>query len=360
MAFYINFAERLQATRAWLSDVMQINNPRNYQKQTGMLNYLFSGIHPNVIEVLSQTQARNGTYRAVDIRYVPHKGTSNLVTSDASASCDRVNQRRDYISTYQPTLFAMDKFTIDENYVRENAENGYKLQQRLNDEFLDAMRVCRESLNAQLLAQAATKIGANPAQGAGAGAYTTIDAIIASSGKIDDRNWDVIVNDMEDNFQVGTPAIIGLGNARRYMNRLAVGNINDNGIDYRAVAAEYGAILFKDHDAAAQLGNADNTLVIYPGAAQFYSYQLNAGADFILDDEKHIKGTMPDPVYPITWDFILKYDDECDTGNGLQGAWTGRVFLNFDLFTVPEDAYGDVYGDLNDFTGIVGYKITEA
>ena len=43
-------------------------------------------------------------------------------------------------------------------------------------------------------------------------------------------------------------AIIGKGNARKYMNRLAVGNANDAGIDYRDVARDFGMALFKDDD----------------------------------------------------------------------------------------------------------------
>ena len=46
--------------------------------------------------------------------------------------------------------------------------------------------------------------------------------------------FDSIKNDQEDNFQGGSEiGIIGKGNARKYMNRLAVGNANDAGIDYR-------------------------------------------------------------------------------------------------------------------------------
>jgi len=32
----------------------------------------------------------------------------------------------------------------------------------------------------------------------------------------------------------------------------------------------------------------------------------------------------------------------------------------FDLWTTPEDAFGDVYGALNDFNGIVGYSFNES
>ena len=143
------------------------------------------------------------------------------------------------------------------------------------------------------------------------------------------------------------------------MNRLAVGNANDAGIDYRLVADEFGMALFKDSHTTAALGAANRVLAFYPGSVQYFDYNLFNG-DFALNFGDLIKGTMPDPIYPISYDYTLKYDDNCSTGNGLQGAWIGRVIANFDLWTIPEDAWGDVYGELNDFNAIVGYNITES
>ena len=211
MAFYVDWTEKLQATRAWLSDVKgQINDPQNYQRLTGTLNYLFSGLNPQVINTIMRDNSGNEEYRPVEVRYIPHKGTGNLVTTDSSGSCTKVTQRRDKIDTIQPTLYAEDKFTINEDYVRQNSENGFKMQNRLNKEFQDSMRVVRESINAQLLAKLAGLFGSNPAEGVGAGSYTDIAAIIASSGKIDDTEFDKIKNNQEDNFMGGDVGIIGL------------------------------------------------------------------------------------------------------------------------------------------------------
>ena len=69
---------------------------------------------------------------------------------------------------------------------------------------------------------------------------------------------------------------------------------------------------------------------------------------------------MPDSVYPFEWDYSLRYDNGCNSGNGINGSWTLTLFSHFDIFTPPEEAFGDVYGELNDFTGIVGYELTEA
>ena len=168
-------------------------------------------------------------------------------------------------------------------------------------------------------------------------------------------------NDMEDNYMQGPLAVVGLGNARKYFNRLAVGNLNTNaGVDVREMAAQFGGLLFKDQAASSALGGANRVLVFYPGLTQFYGYNLYKGAFVHESPNNLIKGTMPDPIYPFDWDFKIRYDDNCDTGNGLQGAWVVEVFKYFDLFTVPERAFGDDYGDLNEFNGIVGYNITTA
>ena len=364
MAFYINWAESLLQTRAWLEDVnAQINDPGNYQKMIGFLNFLSSDINPKVIDTEMMRNAGNSEYRPVQVRYIPHKGTGNLITDNASSTCTKVAQRRDKLQLLQPTLYAEDKFTIEENYVRENAEGASgKLQSRLNREIRDCMRVVRESIDAQLFAKAAGLFGANPAVGGGAGSYYDIPVIIGSSGKIDDRNFDVIKNQQEDNLMGGVVSLIGSGNARRYMNRLAVGNANDAGIDYREVASEFGMLLWKDSHTLASLSDANRVLAIYPGMTQMYHYNLYTGSDFVQPiGDIAVKGTLPDPVIPgLTYDYQLRYDDNCSTGNGQQGAWIGRVWAYFDLWTVPEDAFGDVYGPLNDFNGILGYRFTES
>lgn len=362
-SFPVSWSEVLQSTRLWLQDAnAQFSNPANFMRQTGMLNYLMSPLNPRVIDVVMRENAGNSLYRPVDIRYIPHEGKTNLITSDASGNCNRVAQRRDKIQTLQPTLYAEHKFTIDEDYVRENAQ-GINLQGRINKAIQSSMRIVRESISAQLLAKEAGLFGSNPAQNVGAGVFTPVTMTIASTGKIDDNFWDRLKNDQEDNFQGGSElAVIAKGNARKYMNRLAVGNANDAGIDYREVAADFGMLLFKDDDAESALSGANNGLVIYPGNTQFFQYNLFRGSDFIQDFGDRIKGTLPDPIWGdrLIYDYILEYDKNCTTGNGLQGAWIGRILTYFDIWNVPEDAYGDVYSDINDFNGVLGYTFNES
>ena len=202
-------------------------------------------------------------------------------------------------------------------------------------------------------------MGTNPAQGAAAGTYTTVE-LLNSDGTVGSNNFDVFKNDQEDNHMTGEIGLIGLGKLRKYFNRLMVGNLNDGGVQINEVMSEFGGALYKDDYAVTVLGDADNMLAVYPGLSQFFSYN-NFKGDFNLNTpDSSIKTTIKDPLFGFDWDFILKYDDECSTGNGINGAWTGRVLLYFDLWQAPSAAFGGAYGDLAGFNGTVGYKVTQA
>lgn len=366
MAFYIDWTEKLQAARTMLEDSVQVNDPENYAKLTGMINFLLGPQNPRTINAIQQSNSNSSQYRTVEIKYTPHKGTSELVTTDSSATCTKTAQRRDHIATYQPTLFALDKFTLEENWVRQNLENGEVFSTRLAKEFQAAMRNCRESVDSQLLSKAYGLVGANPA--ASDRTRTQIAKnnfpevqLLKSDGTVDPNTFDIIRNDMEDNYMTGEPAIIGMGNARKLFNRWAIGNLNTSGgFDVREIASQFGSVLYKDQAAKDVYNDVNEVICAYPGLAQFYQYNMNRGEFAIETPDLKVKGTMPDPVYPIVWDYDIKYEDGCDSGNGIgTGAWTGRVYTYFDLFTVPEEAFGEPYGDLADFNGLVGYKITQ-
>lgn len=360
MAFYIDWAERLQAVRTMLTDNVQVNDPRNYAKLTGMLNFLLGPQNPKTINAIQQANSNSGQYRSVEIKYTPHKGTSNVITSDASGNCNKVAQRRDFIATYQPTLYVEDKFTIEENWIRQNRENTEAVGARLAMEFQDAMRNGREDMDRQLLSKAYGLVGANPAAGGAKDSFKDVE-LLKSDGTVNPETFDVIRNEMEDNFMTGEPAMIGMGNARRLFNRWAIGNLNTSGgFDVREIANQFGSVLYKDQNVGSVYSDANHVIVAYPGLTQFYQYNLFKGEFALTTPDNRIKGTMPDPVYPILWDYILEYDKDCENSNGLQGAWTGRVLTYFDLFTVPEEAFGEPYGDLVDFNGLVGYRITQA
>lgn len=360
MSFIIGWTEKLQAARTMLMDVKrQVNNPRNYAKKIGLLDFYMRDADTGIKSIMRETSDAS-QYRPVEIRYTPYDADRNIVESDASANCDKVAINRDKIQTVQPTLFAHKTFTIEENYVRENTENGDSLAARLEREFQSAMLGLRENIDSQLLAKAAGLFGSNPAAGTGAGSYYNIQLLL-NNGTVDPDNFDVITNHRQDNYMNGRVAIVGLGNARKYMNRLTVGSPADGGYDVNDIMSSFGMALYLDHNTTTALGAADRVLAIYEGLSQVFTYNLNRGVFDMQVTETHIKGTMPDPVIPgLVYDYILKYDDNCSTGNGLQGAWVGRVFSYFDLWTVPEDAFGDTYGNLNDFNGIVGYNITQA
>ena len=355
----IDWAEKLQATRMWLDDMVSANIPRLWSKKTGFLDFLLNpSINPRTIETVMLRNSNVDNYRDVQVRYTPHSGTDDLVTAEASMNCNAVDQKRDTIETVAPSLVAEAKFTLNEQFVRQNAENGVGLQQRINREIMDARRKLIESIDSQLLTAAANAKGANPAAGTGAAAWESIGLIYAADGTVDARTFDRFVNDMEDNYVTGPFAMVGLGQARRYFNRLMVGStFSDDGLNFQEVMSQFGMGFFKDHHTTAALGGADRVLLFAPGLAQYFQYNHWSG-EFALNHGDHIKTTFNDPVYPIRYDYQIRYDDNCSTGTGINGAWTHRLFVYFDLYTVPEAAWGDTYSAVNDFNGIVGYNIT--
>ena len=364
MAFFTGFAEAIQNTRTSLEQNTIINDPENYQKPTGMLDFLFnSQLNTRTIDAIMRENGNREQYRPVDIRYNSHwgDGGDDLVTTDSSLTCDANDQRRDTIVTEQPDLFVSFKFTLDDDYLRENTEDFDSAESRMTRYMRNAQRVCRESMSSQVLSKVAGLFGSNPAAGINAGAYQSFQAL-NSNGGADVNNFDIMHNDQLLNFMTGPIGVISFGgNPLKYFNRLATGNLNTNaGVDIMAVSQQFGALNFLEHSSTANLGNANRVLAFYPGLTQFFSYNLNRGYFAKQVTDSYIKGTMPDAIYPFDWDFDLFFDRNCTRkGNtGLQGSWVVRIWLYFDVFNVPEAAFGDTYSDLNDFNGVVGYEMT--
>lgn len=360
MAVNLSLVEALQAVQKEMADNVGVNDPSNYSKLLGFLDYVVGPANPRTINTTMGQASTDGKYKPVEIRYLPKKSDADLMTAAGDYSCSKGTTRRELIDTLNPTLFAGDKFTIDEAIIREGTMQSIK--DRLALEIRDATRNIRERIDFGLFSAASTNVGANPAQGASKGTYTTLQ-MLNSDGTLNADTFDTIKNDQEDNYMTGEAAIVGLGNARKAQHRLGVGNLSDGGINFADVNTQFGMSLFKDHWTSTVMGsgNEDQVLVMYPGLTQFYQYNYYRNSDIAnTTQDLSIKTTVSDPIYPITYDFHLKYDDGCGTDNP-QGFWVGQLFTYYDLWIVPEEAFGEGYADnLNDFNGIVGYDITQA
>jgi hypothetical protein len=365
MSVNLNLAEALQAVQTDLSNNVGINDPSNYQKMLGFTDYLLGATNPRTINTTMGTASKDGKYKPVEIRYLPKKGNDDEMDAIGDYSCSRGTTRREIVETLNPTLFAGDKFTLDEAIIREGTMEGMK--SRLQLEIRDAMRNTRELMDRQLYAAAAANVGANPAASERTGAsvqkgdYSALE-MLNSDGTLSADVFDAMKNDQEDNFQYGDMGVIGLNNGRKVFNRLAVGNVNDGGVNFAEVNDQFGMTLFKDSWTNTVQGSAnkDYVLGMYPGLTQFYQYNYYRNSDAANSvGDLSIKTTIQDPIYPITYDFHLKYDDGCSTNNP-QGFWVGQLFTYHDLWIVPEEAFGEGYtNNLTDFNGIVGYNITQ-
>lgn len=360
MAVNLSLAEALKATETNIKENVGVNDPTMYSKDLGFSKYLFGAGNKRTISTKMGDAGNNGKYRPVEVRYLPKKGQDGVSEDGGDYTCDRGTTRRESIQTLNPSLYAQDTFTLDEAIVREGTQE--QLNSRIQREMKDAMLNTRENIDKQLFAAAAGLVGANPAQGAGIGAYTTLEMLNAD-GTLDADNFDTIVNDAQDNFMIGDPGLVGSYNIRKVVNRLNVGDVAAGGINFGGVSTQFGMDFYNDSYTATVHGSSekDRVLAMYPGLQQYYQYNYYRGG--IYDDKSgvSIKTTMPDPVFPgITYDVHLKHNDGCGTSNP-QGFLTGIVFVYFDLWTPPQEAFGEGYTEnLNDFTGIVGYDITQA
>ena len=88
-----NLVEALQASRIDLET--NINDPSNYGKMTGTLNWMFSAQNPTTIETQMGSASRDGKYKPVQISYLPKKGNTDVITSSASLNCDKTAMRRE-------------------------------------------------------------------------------------------------------------------------------------------------------------------------------------------------------------------------------------------------------------------------
>lgn len=366
MAVNLGLTEALQAIQTDMANNVGINDPSNYSKMLGFNDFIFGAGNPRTINTTMGATSADGKYKPVEIRYLPKKGNDEEMDSITDYSCSRGTTRREIIETLNPTLFAGDGFTVDEAIIREGTM--VELKARLELELRDAMRNTRELIDRKLFTAASTNVGANPAASertgvsVGKGAYSALE-MLNSDGSLNADIFDAIKNDQEDNFMFGDAAIIGLNNGRKVLNRLAVGNIQDKGIDFGEVQAQFGMTLFKDSWTNTVHGNSNKNriLAMYPGLSQFYQYNYYKAGIGDNTDGLSIKMTIQDPIYPITYDFHLKHDDGCTTDNP-QGSYKGNLFVWFDLWQAPEEAFGDngYSNNLQDFNGTVGYNITQA
>ena len=356
MAVNLGLSEALQAIQTDLANNVGINDPSNYSKLLGMNDFIFGAGNPRTITTEMGRAGAGGKYKPVEIRYLPKKGNEDELDASTDYSCSRGTTRREIVQTLNPTLFAGDKFTVDEAIIREGTMQ--EIQSRLQLELRDAMRNTRELIDKKLFTAASTNVGANPAASertgasVGKGAYSTLE-MLNSDGTLDADVFDAIKNDQEDNFMFGDTAIIGLNNGRKVLNRLAVGNIQSGGIDFSEVQSQFGMTFFKDSWTNTVHGteNKNRVLAMYPGLSQFYQYNYYRGGIGESTQGLSIKTTMQDPIYPITYDFHLKHDDGCGTDNP-QGFYVGNLFVWFDLWQAPEEAFGEGYtNNLSDFNG---------
>lgn len=361
MSFYQSLAEALQDSRVLLTDMLsQQNYPRNLGKRTGMMDFLFTPENQQNFHAVQQDNAGKGQYRPVQIKWMQRETDEDVVEDLDNLTCDPGNDKRFFVDTYQPEMEVGDKITVGEDYIREALETPNGLDAFMRERVMEKMRVLRERMDSKLLAKAGTNKGTNIVEGNSN--YTSVE-LLTNTGAVnfDIDSFDKIAMDLQRHYINGNASIVASvgGIYNQYMNRLDVGAANDAGVNLEDVMSKYGMAFYKDHNVANALGAFNNLLAFVPSYAQFYAYNLNRGQFAIEISKTEVKGTMPDPVYPgLLWDYDMAYDRQCNTGNGIQGAYVFRLWCYFDLFTPPANLFS-VYDELEGFNGILGYTAAQ-
>ena len=159
MAVNLGLTEALQAIQTDLANNVGANDPSNYSKMLGFNDFIFGASNPRTITTEMGRAGDGGKYKPVEIRYLPKKGNEDELDAATDYSCSRGTTRREIVETLNPTLFAGDKFTVDEAIIREGTMQ--ELQARLTLELRDAMRNTRELIDKKLFTAASTNVGAN-------------------------------------------------------------------------------------------------------------------------------------------------------------------------------------------------------
>ena len=128
MSFIVDYAEGLKEIRTSLADNTLINDPTNYSKLTGTVDFLLNpSLNSGEIETQMLASSNAGKYRPVEVKYLPYSD-DDATTDDSGVSCDAGSQERYSISTYNADKFVYRKFTLDVNYLTQVLESGESIR----------------------------------------------------------------------------------------------------------------------------------------------------------------------------------------------------------------------------------------
>jgi hypothetical protein len=125
MAINLSLTEALKAAELKMMDAAGVNDPANYEKDLGFVQYIFSPENKKTITTEMGKSANQGKYRPVEVRYTPKKGQDDVYEAQSGYSCAKGTTRREVIQTLNPTLFVGDSFTIDEQITREGTQMSF-------------------------------------------------------------------------------------------------------------------------------------------------------------------------------------------------------------------------------------------
>lgn len=314
-----------------LNELQQLENIKggmfSAAKKRSKLGYLEAINSPLNMQAQEQLRTQQGSKkRVVEIRW-RQRSIESQVEETASGTCTSDNY-----PDYNSELFTVNKYV--EHKFSLNTSEFQAVCEGRNKFITDTINLTFDALarkiNANLLEEQALNFGINIATASSAAQDITV--FPAATGAPNAAALQTLMADYElDNEMVGTPILIGGGNAYRFWKTLQHSCCNDGGVNMLDLSNSLGYAPFTDTQVDNILG-ANHFIMMEPNSVQFVPFNDYTGEDATSSGTSVARGTIRDSKTGITYDIKVLQTDCSDD-------WTVILSLNYDIFFQPGEAY---------------------
>ena len=267
-----------------------------------------------------------GAGKKVLVRYSPRFTESDFVTDDVAGDCDAERDKQPCQEEVEITNYVRSKkIEFSEWEMRRLCEGQESfLAEEMQKLFDGGARKINELISVDLAGQ----IGEYKD-----GTTSKSFNILNADGSSNFFGESEMMRQMREAEVSGGINVVGGGNWYLYANNRDKGGLQDTGIqiDQTGMFRLYYDNQVQD---ASVLGDDNGAFILAENAVQFLEWNANVGI-YRKATELFVQDTIVDPVTGITWDLNMSYT-YCGTR---QRKWVMYIEKNFDLFTLPTDAF---------------------
>ncbi len=309
--------------------VGESNDLGKLRQRTGFLDSLVSqentSAHPEQIPV----DSGDGKIKQVNVRYLP-ADNGDAVFTEAADICEPVATDDYLFKPVTPTKLIGTQVTFTHEQMRKWCVSPAEGRAEIILTKLNKMFV---GMNNELIALANAAAG-NFYNGVAPGKQVPLFYQNGGMPQVNPAGEVILLEDMMDLGISARPIVVGAGNLSKYARYQGIGCCNDYGQDVSQVG-EFS--LYRDQFLGGVTGDANDFLAYAPGALQLVQWNANRG-EFAQVDGASAMTTMIDPFTGIEMDLDIIWD-KC------QKLWVFTFSKTYDLFTIPDDIYGDGEGE---------------